>query len=97
MADDEGAWRAIEAVVSGRVQGVGYRYTTQQVGRRLGLAGWVRNDIGGSVTVRAQGRDEVVSRFVDFLREGPPAARVSTVDVNEASVDQTLTNFTVRY
>ena len=96
MAEDSGSARAISAVVRGRVQGVAYRYTTQRVGERLGLAGWVRNERDGSVSVRAQGDSAVISRFLDFLEEGPPAARVHTVAVNEVPIDPHLAGFTVR-
>ena len=97
MAEQSGSERAISAVVRGRVQGVGYRFTAQRVGHRLGLDGWVRNERDGSVTVRAQGVDAVVDRFIGFLEEGPPAARVQTVTVNDEPIDTTLSGFTVRY
>ena len=97
MADDSGRERAISAVVTGRVQGVGYRFTTQSVGSRLGLTGWVRNQHDGSVLVWAQGSREVIARFVGFLEKGPPAARVRAVDTTEQSVDPALDEFTVRY
>jgi acylphosphatase len=97
MAEDPGSKRAISAVIRGRVQGVGYRFTTQRVGHSLGLAGWVRNESDGSVSVRAQGDRAVVSRFVDFLEQGPPAARVQDVAVREETMDPLLTGFTVRY
>ena len=97
MAEDSGSTRAISAVARGRVQGVAYRYTTQRVGERLGLVGWVRNERDGSVSVRAQGDSAVISRFIDFLEEGPPAARVEVVAVNEVPIDPRLSGFTVRY
>ncbi len=97
MADDSGSTRAISAAVRGRVQGVAYRYTTQRVGERLGLVGWVRNERDGSVSVWAQGDSAVISRFIDYLEEGPPAARVQTVAVNEVQFDRHLAGFTVRY
>ena len=97
MKDHAGTKRAITAVVTGRVQGVGYRYTTQRVGQRLGLVGWVRNEADGSVTVRAQGDSETVSRFIDFLDEGPPAARVETATVTDQPLDRDLSGFRVSY
>jgi len=96
MPEHSRSKRAISAVVRGRVQGVGYRFTTQRVGQRLGLAGWVRNESDGSVSVRAQGDESAISRFVGFLEEGPPAARVQAIAVNEEPVDPALSGFTVR-
>jgi len=87
---------AIRAKVTGRVQGVGFRYTTEHAARELGLVGWVRNAPDGSVEVRAQGNEMVLEQFVAFLRKGPRSARVRSVDVNPVSPDPTLTGFTVR-
>ena len=97
MAEQTGDERAVSAVVSGRVQGVGYRFTTQDVGSRLGLQGWVRNQRDGSVLVWAQGNRGVIARFLGFLEEGPPAARVRAVDTTEQDLDGALVGFTVRY
>ena len=89
--------RAITAVVTGRVQGVGFRYSTQRMASQLGLDGWVRNQYDGSVELHAQGDKDVVSRFLGFLEEGPPAARVVNLHVAEAPIDPSLRGFGVRY
>lgn len=89
--------RAIIATVTGRVQGVGYRYTTQRVGARLGLDGWVRNQPDGTVQTWAQGSPDVVARFLGFLEEGPPAARVVNVATTEMAHDPDITGFRVRH
>jgi acylphosphatase len=84
------------AVVRGRVQGVGFRAATHEVGRRLGLAGWVRNRPDGTVEVRAQGDEEALGRLHDFLRQGPRMAHVTNVDwFWEAPADD-LGPFTIR-
>lgn len=88
--------QAISAVVSGRVQGVGFRYTTQAMGQRLGLVGWVRNQPDGTVAAWAQGTADAVSRFAAYLEQGPRAARVTSVDVLTAEPDPTLQGFQVR-
>jgi len=87
---------AITARVTGRVQGVGFRYTTAHVARELRLTGWVRNNPDGTVETRAQGDERVLERFVAFLEEGPRVARVASVDVHPAAFDPTLDRFTVR-
>ncbi|MGH8874634.1 MAG: acylphosphatase, partial [Acidimicrobiia bacterium] len=62
---------AIRVVVSGLVQGVGFRATSCLVARRLGLTGWARNLPDGRVEVLAQGPEEDLARFRAWLREGP--------------------------
>ena len=66
--------------ISGRVQGVGFRWWTVREARRLGLRGTVRNRPDGTVEVHAAGPDAVLARFAERLREGPPHARVERVD-----------------
>ena len=71
-------------VVNGRVQGVGFRYFVVREAKALGLLGWVRNLPDGRVEVLACGEPDVVSAFEGRLWEGPPHARVSTVEAREA-------------
>lgn len=67
--------------VSGIVQGVSFRWYTIQNARRLGVGGWVRNLADGRVEAVFEGREEAVRHMVDWCAAGPPAARVSSVDV----------------
>lgn len=66
--------------ISGRVQGVGFRWWTVREARRLGLRGTVRNRPDGTVEVHAAGPDAALARLAERLREGPPHARVERVD-----------------
>ncbi len=68
--------------ISGRVQGVGYRYWAVGTARELALTGWVRNLTDGSVEALAQGAPEAVEAFVSACREGPPGAKVTSVENN---------------
>jgi acylphosphatase len=70
----------MHVVVSGRVQGVGFRWFVREAAIELGLAGWVRNRPDGNVEIAADGADERVARFRELLREGPPYAMVVSVD-----------------
>jgi acylphosphatase len=67
--------------VRGRVQGVGFRGHTREVARRLGLCGWVQNLASGEVEVWAEGCAEPLEELRLWLEKGPPAARVSAVEV----------------
>jgi DNA ligase D-like protein (predicted 3'-phosphoesterase) len=78
---------AVRATVSGAVQGVGFRDATRRRARRLGLTGWVRNGEDGSVLVHAEGPEPAVGELVEFLREGPAAARVAGVRTEGAKVE----------
>jgi acylphosphatase len=70
----------LQAVVRGQVQGVSFRAATQSVAERLALHGWVRNLRDGAVEVVAEGPRPALDRLIDFLRQGPPAARVAQVE-----------------
>ncbi|MCU1542409.1 MAG: acylphosphatase [Microbacteriaceae bacterium] len=71
------------AVVSGRVQGVGFRWATREQAQRLALAGFARNRTDGSVDVEAEGAPAAVDELVSWLRVGPPFAEVGGVEVRD--------------
>jgi acylphosphatase len=66
-------------VITGRVQGVGYRFFARDAATREGIRGWVRNESDGSVEVHAEGDAEALLRFERALRQGPRSARVDDV------------------
>jgi len=74
---------ARQAVVSGRVQGVYYRASTQQQARRLAVAGWVRNRPDGSVEAWLEGAPDAVEALLAWMRRGPVGARVTDITVTE--------------
>ncbi len=78
---------ALRGVVVGRVQGVGFRDTTELRARMLGLAGWVRNADDGSVLIHAEGAKRELDELVSFLHEGPPAARVDAVELKPVEAE----------
>ncbi len=75
---------ARQAVVSGRVQGVYYRASTQQQARCLAVAGWVRNRPDGSVEAWLEGAPEAVEALLAWMRRGPEGARVTDLAVSGA-------------
>ncbi|MGZ8283771.1 MAG: acylphosphatase [Allosphingosinicella sp.] len=81
--------------IHGRVQGVWYRGWSADTARGLGLRGWVRNRADGTVEMLVHGDAEAVERMIARCREGPPAARVDRVEV-EDSAEAAPTGFETR-
>ena len=77
-----GGQAAVRAVVSGRVQGVGFRYFVVRQANKLGLGGWTRNTDEGGVEVYAVGEREALGMLIDALERGPAFARVDAVKTN---------------
>ena len=73
--------RALRALVHGRVQGVGFRWSTVREARSLGLSGAVANRPDGTVEVIAEGDTTRLARLITWLEKGPPGSRVFNVDV----------------
>lgn len=69
--------------VTGRVQGVGFRFATARRARELGITGWVRNEQDGSVRALIQGSADQVDAMLSWLHYGPPAARVLQVEIEQ--------------
>ena len=74
-------------VITGRVQGVGYRDWALATARRLGIAGWVRNRSDGAVEALVVGDETAVGRMIDACRNGPTLARVDAIDVEPVDLD----------
>jgi acylphosphatase len=83
-------------LISGRVQGVGFRYYAERVANQEGVHGWVRNLPDGRVEASAEGDVEAIDRFEGRLRHGPPGARVEHLEVEEVVPDGRDSGFSVR-
>jgi acylphosphatase len=83
-------------LISGRVQGVGFRYFTEAAAACEGLQGWVRNLPDGRVEIDVEGETEAVERFERHVRHGPPGARVSDVLVDDMVPQHRESGFRVR-
>lgn len=88
--------KAVDVTVTGRVQGVSFRACTEDRARRLGVAGWVRNEPDGSVGGHFEGDAEAVDALLEWCRSGPSLARVQHVVVREAR-DGGASSFDIRY
>ena len=83
-------------VVSGHVQGVGFRFFVLEAAQREGLHGWVMNRADGCVEAQAEGDAAAVERFERLIRRGPPGSRVESVHVDEDVPAGRATGFTIR-
>lgn len=79
--------------ISGRVQGVGFRYSMQREAMRLGVRGWVRNRRDGSVEALVQGSEEAVAALTAWARRGPAGASVAELQVTGAEPQPALAGF----
>jgi acylphosphatase len=87
----------VHAVVHGRVQGVNFRAYTIRQAIELGLTGWVRNVINGTVETVAEGERESLDSFLAFLSVGSPSSVVTQVDVEWQTATGEFADFRVRY
>lgn len=72
--------------VQGRVQGVGFRFYTQDLAANLGLSGWVENIDGGAVEIEVQGATNDIDSFIESVKIGPTLAYVKSIDITEIPV-----------
>lgn len=78
--------KAVHVRITGVVQGVGYRYWTEQAAQARGLSGWVRNRRDGSVEAVIAGPDGAVDEMLKAFRMGPPSSEVEDVVVGPAEM-----------
>jgi acylphosphatase len=83
-------------VISGRVQGVGFRFFIEAAAVREGVHGWVRNLHDGRVEIAAEGEAEAIERFERSVRQGPRGARVDDVEVDHQPPSGRTTGFAIR-
>lgn len=75
--------KRIHVIVSGRVQGVGFRYFTVSLASRYGITGWVRNLYNGDVEIEAEGINTKLSLFLHEIKEGNRFVRVRNMEISE--------------
>jgi acylphosphatase len=83
-------------LISGRVQGVGFRWFVHDAATREGVAGWVTNLFDGRVEAFVEGEQDAVTRVERALRRGPPGARVEHVVVIDEDATGNLQAFSIR-
>jgi acylphosphatase len=85
------------ALISGRVQGVAFRFFAQHVANQLGITGWVRNLYDGRVEVVAEGDREALELFLAELKKGPRMARVEKVDLDWEEFRDEFLDFSIKF
>lgn len=87
--------KAVRVRISGKVQGVGFRYWTRDEAVRLGLTGWVRNEEDGAVVAVIAGPDAAVTTMIERFRRGPSGASVSSVETEATQLEKNPTDFRI--
>ena len=85
-----------EIKITGRVQGVGFRYYILKQAQLFNLNGWVRNTADGGVLVMVQGDKEVIDTFTDYLRIGPTMSRVTNISSVPVIPGEIFTDFRIK-
>lgn len=83
--------------IYGRVQGVFYRANTERQAKRLGLTGWVRNRLDGSVEAVAEGETDAVETLIAWCRQGPPRSQVDRLEIEKNDPTGEFKDFEIRY
>jgi acylphosphatase len=82
-------------IISGRVQGVGFRWFVELEARTIGVGGWVRNNDDGTVEVLASGTEEQLTSLRNRLADGPRASRVDQVQESEVEQQESPSTFQI--
>ncbi len=87
----------VRIIVSGIVQEVFFRANTKSEADRLGVCGWVRNMMDGTVEISAEGKKDNIDRFIQWCRKGPPGAVVKHVEINREEFKGEFKSFNIVY
>jgi len=85
----------VHCFISGRVQGVSFRYYATEVAKKLGLTGWVRNLVDGRVEAVAEGEEKEVEKFLGLLNKGPSLSRVDDVKIEKEKYTGSFSDFKI--
>ena len=87
--------KRLHLIISGRVQGVFFRYNARRQARKFHLTGWVRNNLNATVEILAEGEKKDLDSFLAWCKKGPITAKVEKVDIKWESSKGNLQRFTV--
>ncbi len=86
-----------EIRITGRVQGVGFRYFVHRIAGDHNIKGWVQNSRDGGVFIFARGEERDIETFIDHIRIGPSLARIKEFRKQRVSVSESLNDFRIKY
>lgn len=88
--------KRIRILIEGRLQGVNFRYHTQQQAQKLALAGFVRNLSDGRIEIDAQGEDEMVEKMLAWCQQGPQSSQIKSILFRYDEPSENASDFVVR-
>jgi acylphosphatase len=89
--------KRVSMIVSGRVQGVGFRYFARDIAGEMNLTGYVRNTDDGRVEIEVQGDSKLLEKFVEKIRVGPQLSRVTSYTTSDMNIVEHESEFIVRH
>lgn len=89
--------KRVRIIVEGKVQGVFFRQSTKEIANSLGLSGFVRNLLNGNVEVEAEGDDLDVEKLIEWLKKGPPLAKVTKLNFENLPLTNDKSGFKILY
>lgn len=89
--------KRVHVFISGRVQGVFFRYTSKELADQLGVTGWIKNLPDGRVEAVVEGEEDKVEEMIEFLSKGPPLARVDDIKIIEEEYRGEYRDFRIIY
>lgn len=84
-------------IVRGKVQGVGFRFFTQQKASLNGITGWVKNKSDCSVEIDAEGDKDSISSFIDAIKKGSPFSKIEEIKIKQLPPLKNNTSFKINY
>ena len=92
-----GKVKTFKIILSGRVQGVGFRYFAESRAEKYNIVGYVRNTINNKVEIICQGEEENLELFVKEVKKGPTFSAVTDVDIKEVEKPRTYNTFEIKF
>jgi acylphosphatase len=88
--------KSMYLIISGRVQGVGFRYFVRQKALEMQISGWVKNTSDGKLEIEAEGENQNLDAFIEWMRIGPSRAIIRSFSNSEITPIRNFTNFIIR-
>ena len=87
--------KAAHVHISGRVQGIGFRWQTRLRAKELKIEGWIRNNPDGTVEAFIQGNEEAIIHMIQWFKDGPPGAKVEALDLSWQKPNPKIKGFNI--